>query len=401
MTKGRRLTLLDDYAPILTDDYRYIGYWGGRGSGKSTNTARALILASLTRRMRILCCREYQASIQESVHQLLGEQIRDLGLEDDFDVQQRTIAARRSGSEFIFAGLRHSINSLKSINQIDIAWVEEAQTTSQRSLDLLLPTIRAPKSKFIFTWNPEKATDPVDVLLRSAPGGPPRSFVRRVNYLDNPWFPDVLKEQMAFDRQRRPDTFAHVWLGEYRTASEALVFRNWAVEGFEAPPDAEFRFGADFGFANDPTTLIRVHKDDKARKLYVDYEAWGLHVPIDRTPQLFAPIPGSNEWPLVADSARPETIDYLRRNGYPRIESAKKGKDSVKEGIEFIQTYDLIVHPRCKRLIDELGSYSYKTDRITGEVLPILSDEQNHCIDALRYALEAWRRGRYDWAAFS
>jgi phage terminase large subunit len=103
-------------------------------------------------------------------------------------------------------------------------------------------------------------------------------------------------------------------------------------------------------------------------------------------------LPDSEKWPMVADSARPETINHLRKNGFPKIASAIKGARSVEEGIEFLQSFDIVVHPRCVHTIEELTLYSYKTDPLTGLVLPVLADKDNHVIDALRYALEGARR---------
>jgi phage terminase large subunit len=124
----------------------------------------------------------------------------------------------------------------------------------------------------------------------------------------------------------------------------------------------------------------------------VDYEAYRVGCEIMDTPSLFFSVPESEKWPIVADSARPETISHMKKNGFPRIVPAIKGPKSLEDGIEWLKTYEIIVHPRCKHTIDELSLYSYKTDKITGQVLPVLEDSQNHVIDALRYAVEGLRR---------
>ena len=115
---------------------------------------------------------------------------------------------------------------------------------------------------------------------------------------------------------------------------------------------------------------------------------------ITATPDLFMSIPEAEKWPMVADSSRPETISHMRKNGFPKITAAVKGANSVSEGIEWLKSYDIVVHPRCQHVIDELSLYSYKTDTLTGAVLPVLQDRDNHCIDALRYALEGVRRAQ-------
>ena len=152
--------------------------------------------------------------------------------------------------------------------------------------------------------------------------------------------------------------------------------------------------------------------------LYIDYEAYKIGCEIDYLPFLFggghdlelrklnpnawdtlpeshrfwAGVPGARTWPMIADSARPETISYLQRHGFPRIVPARKGAGSVEEGIEFLRSYDIVVHPRCQHAIDELGSYCYKTDKLTDEVIPVLEDKKNHVIDSLRYAVEGLRK---------
>jgi phage terminase large subunit len=195
---------------------------------------------------------------------------------------------------------------------------------------------------------------------------------------------------MEYDRGRDPDKYAHIWLGEYAKSTASRVFTNWRVEEFEAPPDAIHRLGADWGFAVDPTVAVRTHL--VGRKLYVDYEAYKVKCEIVNTPELFMQIPEAERWPMIADGSRPETISHMRNNGFGKITNAVKGPGSVKDGIEFLKSFDIIVHPRCKHTIDELTLYSYKVDSKTQEVLPVLEDDHNHVIDSLRYACEAVRR---------
>ena len=172
--------------------------------------------------------------------------------------------------------------------------------------------------------------------------------------------------------------------------SESRVFRNWSVEEFDTPPGSVFRFGADWGFSIDPSVLVRCYID--GRRLYVDHEAYMIGCEIDQLGDLFDRVPESRKWFITADSSRPETISYMRRNGYPKINAAIKGARSLEEGIEFLRAFDIVVHPRCQHVIDEQTTYSYKRDPLTDEVIPVLEDKNNHCIDALRYACEGARR---------
>ncbi len=370
---------------------RYKGAWGGRGSGKSHFFAELLIEEHIRNQNQAsVCVREIQRTLNQSVKRLLENKIIELKVQDYFTVQDVMIKSKRGNGMIIFQGMQnHTADSIKSLEGFDRAWVEEAQSLSQTSLDLLRPTIRKPDSELWFSWNPKNETDPIDQLLRGEM--PPKdATVLKVNYSDNPWFPSVLKEEMEYDRNRDPDKYRHVWMGDYLGNSEARVFRNWKVEEFVCPPDAILRFGADWGFASDPTVLVRCFI--MGRKLFVEYEAYMVGCEIMNTPDLFMTVPESERYPITADSARPETISHMKKNGFPRIMAAVKGPKSIEEGIEWLKNYEIIVHPRCKHTIDELSLYSYKTDKMTGEVLPVLEDKQNHVIDALRYAVEGLRR---------
>jgi phage terminase large subunit len=339
---------------------------------------------------RAACVREVQKSLKNSVKLLVEDKIKALGL-TGFEVLEAEIRTP-GGGVIIFQGMQnHTADSIKSLEGFDIAWVEESQSLSQRSLDLLRPTIRKPGSQIWFTWNPNKPTDPVDMFLRGE-HPPADSVVVEANYSDNPWLPDELRADLEDDQRRDPDKFATVWRGEYATSSIARVFRNWEVAEFETPEGAIHRFGADWGFAVDPTVLIRCHVD--GRKLYVDAEAWEVGCEIDKTPALFDTVEGSRKWLIRADSARPETVSYMRRQKF-KITEAIKGPGSVEDGIEFLRCFDIVVHPRCKHVAQELATYSFKIDPHTEEILPVLEDKNNHTIDALRYALEELRRSGY------
>lgn len=380
-------TELPSWSRQLFQPSRYKAIHGGRGGAKSRSVATALVLKAAQKPERVLCAREIQRSIKDSVKRLLDDEIDRLGLRAFFTSTETEIRGP-NGSLFIFAGLKGNAASIKSLEGVTIAWVEEAQTISQASLDTLIPTIRADGSEIWFTWNPDQPTDPIDAMFRGDP--PPGSVVIPVNFDSNPWFPEVLRQEMEYVRARDVDKYQHIWLGEYRRNSEARIFKNWRIEQFESPANAEYRQGADFGFSIDPSCLVRCHIDGTL--LYVDYEAWGLQVEINNMPKLFMSVPDSEKWWTTADSSRPETISYLRNHGFPRIRSAIKGARSIEEGIEFLKSFDIVVHPRCEHLIQELTHYSYKTDGLTGEVLPLIEDKDNHLIDALRYACEGARR---------
>lgn len=371
------------FADTLDTPARYRVWYGGRGSGKSWCVARLLILRTYKEKSRILCAREFQVSISDSVHRLLTDQIAELGLSNFFTITKTAIKSH-VGSEFIFKGLRHNIHEIKSLEGIDICWVEEAQRVSRDSWEVLIPTIRKVGSEIWITFNPDLASD--ETYQRFVVNPPPDALIQSVNYDSNPWFSTTLYAEMDYCRRVDIDAYRNIWLGEPRAISNAVVFKGkYRVDGFEAPEDARFFYGADWGFSQDPTVLVRCYIVE--RTLYVDYEAWGIGVEIDQTPQLFDRIPRSRQWPIQADSARPETISAIRRAGFA-IAAARKWPGSVEDGIAYLRQFEaIVVHERCPHTLAELGRYAYRTDRITGDVLPTLIDKHNHCIDALRYAL--------------
>lgn len=378
------------FLPLLKPS-RYKGAHGGRGSGKSHFFGEMLIERSIMEKTDAVCVREVQKSLDQSVKKLLEGKIESLNAGAYFEVQDAKIKSTHGGL-IIFQGMQnHTADSIKSLEGYDIALVEEAQTLSQRSLDLLRPTIRKPGSELWFAWNPSLDTDPIDAFLRG-PDVYPGSIVVEANYMDNPWLPDVLREEMEYDKRRDPDKYAHIWLGQYQQNSEARVFKNWKIEEFERPAGTIFRLGADWGFSVDPSVLVRC--DIEGNRLYVDYEAYAVGCEIVNLPELFMGIPDAEKWPITADSARPETISHMQKNGFPKIRPAIKGAKSLEEGVEFLKSFDIVVHPRCVHLIDELTLYSYKVDPLTGLVLPILADKDNHVIDSLRYACEGARRAK-------
>lgn len=375
------------FLPLL-QPARYKGAKGGRGSAKSWQFASMAIERSFCEKVDIVCIREVQLTLEESVKKLLEGTIHRLGLGQYFDIQKSTIYSPRGG-KIIFRGMAEfNADSIKSLEGYGIAWVEEAQTLSQRSLELLRPTIRSEGSELWFTWNPDNEDDPVEQFF--APENRPEDAILvEANFWDNPWFPEVLRDEMEMDRKRDPDKYQHVWCGAYRQMSESLVLKNWRVQEFDAPRDAVHRFGVDWGYAADPTAIVRCHI--VGRELRVDYAEGMVGCEIEQLPDLFRRVPEVEKWFITADSSRPETISYMRRNGFPKINSSVKGKASVEDGIEWLKNYDIVVHPRCEPLVKELRRYSWKVDR-TGKVLPILEDANNHWIDALRYACEGLRR---------
>lgn len=371
---------------FLFQPARYKVAWGGRGGAKSWNFARALIIKAAENPLRILCGREIQKSIKDSVHQLLSDQIEEMGYESHFEITKQEINGI-NGSKFIFSGLSdQTALSIKSMEGIDIAWLEEANQITKRSYQLLIPTIRKKDSEIWISFNPDLEED--ETYQRFIINPPSNAVVKKVSYLDNPYFPEVLREEMAYLAKVDPDAYSHVWLGNCVLHSDDQILSGKTTIQ-EFIPETDWNgpyFGADWGFSQDPTTLVKcwIH----GRSLYIEKEAWGLGVDIDATPSLFDSIPNSRQFSIIADSARPETISYMNKHGF-RIQAAQKGAGSVEDGITHLRSFEeIVIHPDCVHTIEESRLYRYKRDKLTDQVTTKIIDANNHMIDAIRYAVE-------------
>ena len=312
------------FAPLL-QPARYKGAWGGRASGKSHFFAEMMVERALMEPgFRGAAIREIQKSTKLSVKQLIEDKIRKLGVSSRFEIRETEIRTPGDGL-IIFQGMQdHTADSIKSLEGFDVAWCEEAQSLSDRSVKILRPTFRKPGSELWFSWNPENPEAPVDKLLRGEEHDDGWQVVVEANWRDNPWFGEEMEKERQRDLARDPDTYGWIWEGEYLVISDAQIFRNRvSVEPFETPVEVDrFFFGADWGFAMDPTALIRCFIRDEC--LYIDHEAGQASVEIDEIgAKVFDKVPGSRDWPIKADSARPETISYMRRQGYA-IDAAEK-----------------------------------------------------------------------------
>ena len=369
---------------------RYKILYGGRGGGKSFAIADALICKALFEKLRILCTREMQNSIRDSVHRLLSDRIHALGFDDYFNIQRDGIFSR-IGSEFIFKGLSHNISEIKSTEGIDICWVEEAEKVCENSWEVLIPTIRKENSEIWISFNPEDEKSATHV--RFIKNSPPDCFKAFLTYEDNKYFPEVLRREMEYDKRVDYEKYLHIWIGQVKRYGAACIFANkYRVEEFETPADTQFFFGADWGFSNDPTVLGRMFI--KENKLFIDYEFYAVGIEINELERAFDTVPGSRTWKITADSERPDTISFMRNKGF-NIIGAEKGKGSVEDGIQFLRGFEeIIIHPKCRGAIDNFSNYRWKQDKITREILPIPADGSDHWPDTARYALEQYVKAR-------
>ncbi|EPR6388101.1 PBSX family phage terminase large subunit [Providencia stuartii] len=397
-----RIEIPPKLVPVFENEgVRYRGAYGGRGSAKTRTFAlmtaiRGYMAAKNGQSGVILCAREYMNSLEESSMEEVKQAIRSVPwLNDFYELGEKYIRTKCRSVSYVFAGLRHNLDSIKSKARILIAWVDEAESVSETAWTKLTPTVREAGSEIWVTWNPERDGSATDKRFRKEP--PDNAIIVEMNYDDNPWFPSVLEEERLNDQARLDAaTYAWIWEGAYLENSDKQVLANkYVVQSF---PDDLWKkadrllFGADFGFAKDPNTLIRMFILDDC--LYIEREAYGAGVELDHMPAFYDEIPEARKWPIKADSARPETISYLKRQGF-NISAAKKWQGSVEDGITYLRGFkQIIIHPLCKETAKEARLYSYKTDRITGEVLPVIEDAYNHCWDAVRYGLDGYVKGR-------
>lgn len=403
----------------------YAIFYGGRDARKSWSISEALVRRANALQRRVLCTRQYQNSISDSVHRLLADMIERLGLEHRFDVTATSIKNPYTGSEFIFKGLQKP-REIKSTEGIDDLWVAEAQDVTAESWEILEPTIRKEGSQIIVDFNVTSEDTPTHGRFVTNP--PPGAVVRMVNYDQNPFLSQRSKDKIEHLKRVDFEGYRHIYLGVPRKQSDAIIFRNWEVAGFADDLYMEairkggrIFIGMDHGFANDPYAIVRFFILDEC--LYIEHEAFGWKTEFagqmkkglkpgdpDRgeLEQLLDTIPDVRRWPIKADNSRPETISFIRGKGY-NATAAEKWDGCVEDGIAHIQGFrKVIIHPRCRYMQEEARMYRFKVDQKqidprTGApmVLPVVVDAWNHGWDAVRYGLDGHiqRRGALSvWA---
>ncbi len=389
------------WAVPLLKKSRYKGAKGGRNGGKSHFFAELAIERSLINPdTEVLCVREIQKSLKYSAKKLIEDKIRKLNLVHLFDIQNDVIYRMHKGQRrglFVFVGMQdHTADSVKSFEGFDIAWVEEAQSLSARSIKLLTPTIRKEGSEIWFGWNPYLASDAVDTFFRKIAGhknsrGEDVGTLVTVNYIDNPYLTEDQLKEAEMAKQADYNDYLNVWMGHYATRTDDQVFGGKWEEGILEPDlrtwDGPYH-GIDFGFAKDPLAVVKVWVTNKD-ELYIEKECGKVGLELDDTPSFVkSHIEGICEYVIRADSARPEAISFLRRRGLGGITSVDKWSGSLKDGIDRMKAFrKIIVHPDCAEVKAEMTNYKYKTDKRSGDILPDIVDKDNHYIDAIRYAI--------------
>ena len=380
------MKLLPQFKPLLQKK-RYKGAKGGRASGKSHFFADCIVKVTSKYPVNVLCVREIQKSIKYSSKKIIEDKIKENGLSNLYTITQSEIRTP-TGGIIIFNGMQdHTADSVKSLEAFDICWVEEAQNISKYSMELLLPTIRKGNSEIWFSWNPKYEDDPVEAHFRDCSDD--EAVVVHANYNSNPLASQTVLDDAERYRIKNPDTYGHVWLGEFSEVTEAQVFRNkYEIINFKIDTSyGEPLFGIDFGFANDPTTANELYIKDNC--LYIHREANKVGLELDDTSVFIkSKMPTIEFYTSRADSARPESISYLKRHGLPKVTGVSKWAGSVEDGVEFMKSFDRIyIHTRCVKTAEEFRKHSYKIDKRTGDILPKIEDTYNHHIDGIRYGL--------------
>lgn len=379
---------------------RYKCIYGGRGSGKSWGVARALLILAGQKPLRILCTREIQKSIQQSVHQLLSDQIKELGLESFYEILQTEIRGR-NGSQFYFSGLSNeTAASLKSFEGVDICWCEEAQTISKRSWDILLPTIRTEKSEIWVTYNPELETDETHVRFAI---NPPKDCVTvKLNYTDNPWFPGVLEDERLHAKETmRAEDYNWIWEGECKPAVEGAIYfdqiaeseREGRITNVPYDPLLKVHCVWDLGW-NDAMVIAFVQKSASALHIidYIEgnrrtYDDYMIEINAKRynIGTHFLPHDGFSHDPKSGKTVA-QILNALGATVMPTP------KLDLEDGIKNArQMFGRIYFDKTKtaRLIECLKRYRRNQNQSTLEFTTPRHDEFSHGADAFRYICAA------------
>jgi phage terminase large subunit len=392
---------------FLFEPSRYKILYGGRGSGKSWGVARALIANALREPIRVLCARELQNSISDSVIALLADQIKAMGLEDSFDVQ-RTAIFGKNGSEFSFAGLKHNVTSIKSFEGVDYCWVEEGQAVSKVSWETLIPTIRKPNSEIWVTFNPDLDTD--ETYKRFVVNPPTNSIVRKVNWNDNPWFPQVLQDELEQLKQKDPDSYLNIWEGHTRQMLDGAVYANELRKAMEENRIKDLQIDKSIGVSTfwdlgwaDMTSIWFVQTIPGGEVRVIDFYQ-NCQKTIDHYVHV---LEGKGyaykDWWLPHDAENKNMTgksvkDILETMGKPiRITP----KLSIADGINAARTLlnRCYIHENnCADGLQNLRHYRYDVDPNTKMFSnKPLHDQHSHAADAWRYVAVALDEGVSAW----
>jgi len=371
---------------LKTNAFDIVVMEGGRGGAKSESLAALGILESFIDDGVILCCREIQRSISDSLYASLISAIYKYQYESYFKILNNEITNLLTGARFIFVGLKSNITSIKSINKLRVVLVDEAENVTDNSWSYLRPTPRYGHVRFYVVFNPrfeQDATWQQFIVNKDN-----RTLHINISYKDNPWFPEALERQRQRDLRGDAGRYAWIWEGQFLKISDnSILAKKLKMLDFEINPTFGTPYiGIDWGFSVDPTAIIECYHYNDC--LYITNAAAKVGLELDDTAKyLINNAPNVLKYTSRADSARPETISKVKKE-IPLITACNKWKGSVEDGVVFLQSFNAIyIHPNADACYGELSAYSYKTDD-SGEPTTIIQDADNHYADALRYAIE-------------
>lgn len=381
----KTIQIPQEYKRLFDKDWREASVYGGRYSLKSHTVARVLLIRGRQEKLRIACFREFQNSISESSHQLLSDLINMYELYD-YVITDKTITNKITGTDFIFKGLHHNEQNIKSTEGIDIAWVEEAQTISKSSIDILTPTVRKEGSQIIYTYNRLMEDDPVHTRLVIE--GRPNTLVLNVNYdvaQKYGFIPDVILREIEDDKVNRPALYKHKWLGEPATL-ESRIYKDWAIID-SIPHEARLeRYGLDFGYTNDPSALVAIYYYNGG--YIVDEILYGKGIKNKEIAETLLNLPRAI---VVADSAEPKSIaeikDYrINIIGVSKTKNETRTQTFKKWSIANVQNSKISVTNTSTNVIKEYHNYLWQTDK-EGKILNEPEHEYSHSMNAIEYPM--------------
>lgn len=391
--------LFPDKLAFLFNAHRYKVAYGGRGSAKSWSFARALLIQGASQTLRILCAREVQRSIKQSVHTLLCDQIQALDLGPFYEVLESEIRGK-NGTSFTFAGLAtHTVESIKSYEGVDRVWVEEAQTVSKRSWDILIPTLRKPGSEIWVSFNPDLDSD--DTYTRFVVNPPDDCVSVKINWSDNPWFPDVLGKERVYCQQNRPDDYANIWEGVCKAAVDGAIYAREVAQCQEegricpVPYDPLLKVHAVFDLGwNDSMSICLVQKvrseirvieyiEDDHQTL--DFYSAMLKAKNMNWGRLFLPHDGDTKDFKTGRSAR----EILAKMGWSVSIVPNIGVEQGIKAARMAMKQAYFAKGKTDRLMDCLKRYRRAINTTTNEPGQPLHDEYSHGADCWRYVAVA------------
>lgn len=385
---------------LTKKSYSHAALFGGRGGGKSHGAVEAVVELASTGKERVVCVREFQNSTAESVKELFETKIKASRWVNQWKITDYELENMATGSRVTFIGISRNTTAIKSLEGATIVLCEEAADLSEKSIDILVPTVmRMASSRMIWVWNPVETTTPVDVMFRT--GEPPeRSIIRCIQSESNAWFytGKMPGEQRASFNKHSGEKFRWIWRGGYLVQSELAVYNNWQIGRFDVPLGNEPRYGLDWGWT-DPMAALELFiiepgelgRDPEKQQgvIYIRNEVYGSKIPARQIPdKLDKTIPLMRGASITADSSEPKSIEDLNNEGFV-VTGAVKGPGSIRAGISLIQGYDIWISPDCPYTAAEMNLYRWKTDK-NGTILRDPVDANNHACDTIRYALEGY-----------